>query len=162
MKPIPIFKQLLDNDELPEMFSDWWEFDDTDALFWQEYKAQYRKSAHHRFPGQKHTYLDTYYLPREIKKIQTNIGCRRSKPTRKQIDLQKIFYQQYDPKLIEAMLALHGEMSKVDFYRNEIVELQEKIQIFCRCFRDGIKGEELVDASSEAYHKWWSAKYEED
>ena len=39
MKLIPNFKQLLDNDKLPEEFSDWWEFDDTDALFQQEYKA---------------------------------------------------------------------------------------------------------------------------
>ena len=38
MKLIPNFKQLLDSDKLPEWFSEWWEFDDTDALFQKEYK----------------------------------------------------------------------------------------------------------------------------
>ena len=146
MKLIPNFKQLLDNDELPEMFSDWWEFDDTDALFRQEYKAQYRESAHHRFPDQKRNHLDTYYLPGEIKKIQTNLGCRRSKPTRRQVELQNMFYQQYDLGLIEAMLALHSKMGKVDLCRCEIAELQEKIQVFRDCYHDGIKGLELAAA----------------
>ena len=139
MKLIPNFKQLLDNEELPEEFSDWWEFDDADALFRQEYKAQYRESAHHRFPDQKRNHLDTYYLPGEIKKIQTNLGCRRSKPTRRQVELQKMFYQQYDLALIEALCPLHTQVFKLALCREEIAQLRRRFRSLVTVITMGLK-----------------------
>ena len=146
MKLIPNFKQLLDNEKLPEWFSEWWEFDDTDAFFQKEYKAQYGNFPHGRLEGTHQYFFDSHRLLRDLKKIQTNLGCRRSKPTRRQVELQKMFYQQYDLALIEALCPLHTQVFKLALCREEIAQLQEKIQVASDCYHDGIKGLELAAA----------------
>lgn len=144
MRLIPNFQELLLSDhseKLPAVFSKWWEFDDADRLFHKEYEAQFGWEPHCTYDGK--ICFDVFDFHNDLKEIEKNLGCNRLKPTKKQVELQKIFYQQYDLKLIAHMSDLKQDLAK---YRSSL----KGVQIYRECFVDGMTGNDL----DYAYEEW--------
>jgi len=152
MRLIPNFQELLLSDhseKLPATFSSWWEFDDADRFFQQEYEAQFGWEPHYTYDGK--IIFEVWTFDNNMREIKKNLGCNRSTPTKKQIELQKIFYQQYDLKLIDHMRCLKQEL---DRYRSSLIEVQR----YRECFADGITGNDL----DYAYEEWAYVQEEKD
>ena len=138
MKLISNFQQLLLSDnaeQLPNHFVDWWELDDADLLFYEKYKEWFGFKPHHYAQSDKND-ICAYTFTRELKNIKRRLGFNRTKLTRQELDLQKMFSKQYDEELIEQMC---------DFYKSfrDFREYQVDLQMHRECFRHGMTGEEL-------------------
>jgi len=152
MRLIPNFQELLLSDhseKLPTTFSSWWEFDDADRFFQQEYEAQFGSEPHTSYDGK--IIFEVWTFDNNMREIKKNLGCIRSTPTKKQIELQKIFYQQYDLKLIDHMRFLNQQL---DRYRSSLIEVQR----YRECFVDGMTGNDL----DVAYEEWADVQEEQD
>ena len=138
MKLISNFQQLLLSDnaeQLPNNFVDWWELDDADLLFYDKYKERFGFKPHH-YEHSDAINFSAYTFALDLKDIKRRLGFNRTKPTRQELDLQKMFFKQYDEELIGYMC---------DFWKSfrHFREYQVDLQMHRECFRHGMTGEEL-------------------
>tara|TARA_B100000073_G_scaffold144269_1_gene118766 strand:+ start:1026 stop:1412 length:387 start_codon:yes stop_codon:yes gene_type:complete len=126
MKLIENFQQLLDADELPHRFSNWWIIEDADQMF----------DSHPFHPrGWQYPKLRHFF-----KNTKRDIGFYRKKNTANELRLQKIFIEQFDEELVDQLFSLFEHQSDE---RNA----REYIKKFKGFYSSGLNGIQVRDLS---------------
>ena len=151
MKLIPNFYELLQKDELPTRYSDWWILEDKDFYFNNDYyqdKGIYPFTWDSPKHGKVFSGSDLFFFLKSARKV---LGFFRKKNTKKDLADQKILMEQFDFDLV-------CETQNLSRHLRDLKDAQEQIDEWKSIYKDGMNGKDF----DIAQRKRWDEQSEED
>ena len=134
MRLIPNFQDLLQTNQLPKRFGEWWIVEEEDRMF-----------ADKRFDFLVERYWDAWDIRSFLKTTKRELGFFRKKNTPEEVRLQQCFLKQFPEELILAL----GDLSKQLGERREI---QQHVRSWKESFDPTLTPEEQVTAFQRVYY----------
>lgn len=139
MKLTSNFYELLQKDELPKRYCDWWILEENDFYFENHTKLRMYSPFNYIGSERKDLYFHGREMVEFLNEARKVLGCFRKKNSKQEIHEQNILQNQFDYHLIYATYRLEGNLRDRHYAQKGIDEMKD-------LYKKGMTGMELVNA----------------